>query len=406
MCNTQYKLSSQISIGIWALLMSAPINNLIDVISLLLIDNTIIVIHDIIRYIAIFFIGILLFKTFKEQAKIIIVSLLLLGFLWYYSGLRHPDLIPYLQENTVPFFIECLPYLWIFNYIIKVDLDEPDFDAFSYFYSIYKVKLIFALLAQAIMFVFPETDIFHDYMNAANAILVGLLFVTIYNLKTSHESKFSFYLEILGILFILLLGSRGGTLCYLSVYFFYYVFISEGANKRRGILFGLILFSLFILFLPLIISSFGDNRLVDLFSSQKLFNDEERQVIFAIMIYNISLNPWGMGIMADRDLLINSTEVWDVFYAHNFFLEMGIDFGYIGIVIAIIFVVVIIRSLMREEFEYKCIIDVLLCSSVIKLMVSSSFWTDPIIWALLGVILALRKKREPEYEETLETEYS
>ena len=389
MNNSQLKISPIISIGIWVLLLSAPINNLIDVLSMLFSGTKAEAIHDVIRNVTIFFVGTLLVGIFKKQATIMLGSLFFFGVLWYRSAAGHPNLIPFLEENSVPFFIECLPYLWIFNYLIKTDRQQSGFYAYSYLFKIYKIKLVLALIAQFIMFVFPATDIFHDYMNAANAILVGLLFVTIDNLRTSHHNKRNFILEIASVLSILLLGSRGGIMCYISNYFFYFVLISKGARKRKGILLGFFLFFLLLIILPIITSSWGDNRLVNLFSSGRLFYDEERQLISGIMIANIIQNPWGMGVMADRDLLTNSNEVWSVFYAHNFFLEMGIDFGYIGILIALVFVVGVIRLLIIAQDNYKCIINVLLCSSVVKLMVSASFWTDSIIWALLGVVLAI-----------------
>lgn len=327
-----------------------------------------------------------LVKIARTEWKTIAFSTIILGSLWYLSGEQHPHLLPYLNENMQSFFVECLPYMWIFSYYSKKMANDGD-SFFNLLLKIYKFRLVLALFSQAIMFVFPHTDIFHDYMSAANALLVGLVFVSVDNLRNGHKNRWSTILEVTAVIFILMLGSRGGIMCYASTYLLYFAFCTHGKNKIRWISLGAALLLVGYFMLPFILENFGGSRYITLLNNGELVHDEHRSLISDIMILNIVQNPWGCGIMADRDILISSTEIWEVFYAHNFFLEMGIDFGYIGILAAILYVVYIIITMRTKNINYVLIAIPLVATSIIKLMVSSSFWRDPIFWALAGIIL-------------------
>lgn len=380
--------------GLWLLLLSASITNLINVLSLLLFGNIIPILGAVVKYVTIAASALMIIRIARSHFLFITGSLVLFALIWYKSYTFNSAASSAIEENVIPFFCETLPYLWIFYGFCKSDIKKGTSNFFYLLYRICKVKLVLALLAQLIMFVFPSTDIFHDYMNAANAILLGLNVVTIKNIINKHSNKLDTILEAISVIFILLLGSRGGILCYASVYLLYYIFVSKARERRRII--GLILVGGVFLFLfgPSLLSAFmgSSSRYTDLLSSGNLFYDEERALISTIIFSNIIDNPFGLGVMADRPILTESTEVWAVFYTHNLELEMALNFGYIGFLISAVLICFIIYILRKNiQIANKQILVALVATSIIKLQVSSSYWIDPIFWAVVGYVLACRK---------------
>ncbi len=385
--------------GLVILLLSSSVIYLLEALSLLVFGVNAQELRSFCLIVTMLFFSLALFQMAKTHYLYIIISTLVIGGLWAVSGLRHPNLIPFLKEGSRNFFIECLPYFWIFSYFSKnlaVKDKQPAF--FNLLLKIYKIRLVLALLTQSIMFIFPSSNVFEDHMDAANALLVGLVFVTVDNLRKHHRNIRMTILEVMGILYILILGSRGGVMCYASTYLLYFIFANNGKNKSKLILLGLTATFAIYLMLPVIISSFGDSRYVMLFQDGALFHDEQRSLISEIMILNIVQNPWGSGIMADRYILTNSTEIWNVAWAHNIFLELGVDFGYIGIVLGVVYVLYIMINLRIRDNGYLLLVIPLTSSSIIKLLVSSSLWKDPIFWALAGIVITTSYYKKNNYK--------
>ena len=377
--------------GLWCLLLSATISNAIDVLSILFVGTSFPELRTIVQVITIIITAIMLLSMVKTQWKLMFISLSLFAGIWYLSALYNSDAAPFIKENISSFFFEALPYLWVFNYFIQTDIKKQHNIFFQLLYKICRVKLIIALLTQFIMFVAPQTDIFHDYMNAANAMLLGLVVLTAKNMSDYHKVLFNDLLEFTTVLFIIILGSRGGLLCYASFYILYFWFIAD--VKKTAILTLAILTFVFLYFWgSSIISSFAgsDNRLLSLYSSKELVHDESRELIAGIIFGNIVDHPWGLGVMADRAILTSSNEIWEVFYAHNLELEMGINFGYFGLLLSVVLLITIIYYLHSSYDKYIRMTYLTLVScSIVKLQVSSSYWRDPMFWAVMGMLLAM-----------------
>lgn len=377
--------------GLWCLLLSATISNAIDVLSILFAGTSFPELRTIVQVITIIITAIMLLSMVKTQWKLMFISLSLFAGIWYLSALYNSDAAPFIKENISSFFFEALPYLWVFNYFIQTDIKKQHNIFFQLLYKICRVKLIIALLTQFIMFVAPQTDIFHDYMNAANAMLLGLVVLTAKNMSDYHKVLFNDLLEFTTVLFIIILGSRGGLLCYASFYILYFLFIAD--VKKTAILTLAILTFVFLYFWgPSIISSFAgsDNRLLSLYSSKELVHDESRELIAGIIFGNIVDHPWGLGVMADRAILTSSNEIWEVFYTHNLELEMGINFGYFGLLLSVVLLITIIYYLHSSYDKYIRMTYLTLVScSIVKLQVSSSYWKDPMFWAVMGILLAM-----------------
>ena len=382
-------------LGLWTLLLVGTITNGLDVLGMLLTGATLDTITTIIKNISMVILGISLVPVFLKEKKVIISTLLIFGALWYWSSTKSPLNTPFLLSNMQAFFLEGLPYLWFFAYFIESDNTSSN-NLFNLLYKICRMKLIIALVTQMIMFIAPQTDIFHDYMNAANALLLGLLVVAAHNMRSKHSRRSDNIMEVVAVLSILALGSRGGVLCYGSFYLLYFLFMTSGKKKVTYIWLGAIALLFMYLLMPAIIESLAgsNNRLAKMFSSNTLVHDDNRALIYTILLRDFADNPLGMGIMADRAILTTSNEIWETFYAHNLFLELIVDFGYIGIFASILLVVWIVRQLRKSSSYNVLLLCILVSCSFVKLMVSSSLWLDPIFWALIGSLWCINKRNK------------
>lgn len=374
-------------IGLSTILLIGTILNAINVLSLLLFGAEAESAVIIIKYISITIIAISLLSIFRSSYKVVIISSILFGFLWYLSARRNPATIPFLQENIQAFFLEGLPYLWFFYYFTSRQLDEKGGSLYRLLYKICKIKLVIALFLQMIMFVYPKTDIFHDYMNAAFAILFGLLFITSSNLKNRHTNKFDCILELLGLIMIFALGSRGSILCYGSLYILHFLFINKKHRIRTVALLSIVCLLVYFAWPALMASTSGSqNRIISMVSSSSLIEDENRNMLYVVLGEYIFNNPLGLGVMSDRVIISEVFPSWNAYYAHNILLELAMDFGYFGIATFVLFLYYIIKSFSKNE-KNKYILIVLVSGSLVKLLVSSSLWIDPLIWGLIGVLL-------------------
>lgn len=389
-------------IGLWTLLLVGTITNGMDVLGKLLIGSTLDTLTSIIKNLSMVILSLSLVPIFLKEKKLIVFTLLLFGVIWYWSSQTSIYNTPFLIENFQAFFIEALPYLWFFAYFLESDNNDCK-SFYVLLYKICRVKLIIALSSQIIMFISPQTDIFFDYMDAANALLLGLLVIVSSNLLNHHSNKIDNVLELLSIASIVVLGSRGGVMCYAAFYILYFLFFAK--NNHKGFIILLCCVGLILLYqlMPLFLKVFAgsENRLVEKLSSNTFVHDENRALIYAILLSDFGSNPLGMGVMADREILTTSTEIWEVFYAHNLFLEMLVDFGYIGVVLSIILIIWMIKCLRRGLGYTKLILCVLISCSFIKLMVSSSLWKDQIFWAMIGCmwIVYQRTRKTNAYGE-------
>ena len=392
--NNPYTFNKSLSIGLWILLLSTSITNAINVLSLVAFGTVIPFLGQFIKYTAILASALMLAQIASKYMSFVLSSLLLFIYIWYRSYVFNVDAMSAIEDNISPFFFESLPYMWIFYGFCKLDVRNGSSNFFPLLLKICKVKLVLALFAQLVMFIFPASDIFKDYMNAANAILLGLNFITVQNIVDKHSNKLNTLLEIISLLFILKLGSRGAIMCYASVYLLYYIFVSTAKEKRKAILLVTILGILALIIFPILRPILYDSssRYIELLNTGALFYDENRALIFGIVMAEIIANPMGLGVMADRPLLLNSNEVWSVYFAHNMELEMALNFGYIGFVIFGLLIIQIIKIFMKKtNLSYKVLLIALVSSSIIKLQVSSSYWVDPIFWGVVGYVLAWRK---------------
>ncbi len=337
-------------------------------------------------------IGLFLFgviELLKQEVKFVFYSTLLFGLLWGLSTYIHPSNTVYVKENLAQFFIYCLPFMWIGYYFIKHSV------YLEILLPIAKIKLVLALIVQAIILINPSRDIFGgDYQTAAYSIIVGLL--STYYLALRNKKKIDIFLSILGTLILMICGSRG---IFVSLIFFWSIyFISQTNNKQKitimvsmAILFSFFSFQQIIAPIAAVAESFGfSTHLTDALAQGAVFEDENRELLYTGFWALIWQEPLGYGIMGDRYISYYTGIFWKPIYPHNIFLELMVDFGYvIGIVLSALLVYYIAKNLLFcKNTKYMMVLLILTSTSLIKLLFASSFWIDQMFFMLIGALVA------------------
>lgn len=209
----------------------------------------------------------------------------------------------------------------------------------------------------------------------------------------SEKKKIYFVLSMVGLFEILMLGSRMATVCGILFYVLYAFLISIGKIRsvKKRFLFlvtVIIAIGLFWIFyndiLTLLASVFKTigfkSRTIERILEGTMSEDAARGILYLKSQELISSGGlFGHGFLADRYFLGS--------YCHNIFLELLIQFGYIGGILAIglYMSVCIIMLFQCKNVEWKSLFLIFFTCSFFRLLVSYSLWIDNNFWIMLGI---------------------
>ena len=249
----------------------------------------------------------------------------------------------------------------------------------------------------------------HDGAEEAYSLGFGysILFPVVYFAAEAflNNEKYYYLPFIIGVILILLGGSRGAILWAMMTFPVMITFKWKDMTRKKKIFIMLsvllLLPTLLLIFSYLeqivhgaiaILGKFGiTSRTLAAMISGEIADANGRDQIYLVTIDRISEGGFlGNGVFGERTAV---GRWWRWGYAHNFFLEIFAAFGYIGgTVISLFLVSNIIRTAKccctKEE---QIIFTTFFCSSL-KLLLSDSFWFNSSFWALLAIIILWRKK--------------
>lgn len=254
---------------------------------------------------------------------------------------------------------------------------------FTAFFTFFMLVAVFRLGNQAYM----NLEIGYQILSYAASFSIGLLFIymksNVQGGLFCYTSKgLSIVLIILNIYILLSGGGKGAFVMVIALFFLnFYKQI-----KIRNLL---ILFVLF--FIGLINSSYisnllaknsGSGRILVLFSSSDISEISSGRN----NIYNEALE-----LIIDRCFLGNGTGsvLYDIgYYAHNMFLDILLDWGFIGLILCVLVLFQVCRKyfIMKNDEKVFFLFSIFLMS-FIHLMFSGSFYTNLGIWFSVIAIL-------------------
>lgn len=378
-------------IGIAFLLLYGPIRDLINVLSLMLFGSYNQVISSILQVITMVVFACSLIIVFLKKYKFLITTFVIFALVWTLSYYCNKDAQPYILNGISLFFFECLPFLWVFYYIFSQKNEFITYEFIKSFFKVNNIKLLIVIISQSFMFIFPQCDIYRDYMSASYTLLNPLILVLASYFCGDKRIR-NIVSALIASLYIIILGCRGALVCELFFLTGFFVFFVK-KNKsfyRVSLIFIALLMLLLIQPLADVLVIFGLNsRSIEGIRNFQFFKDENRSIIFEIISLKTFQNPFGLGVMADRPILLSSSQLWQIFYSHNLFLELGIDFGVFGYLLFVIFIMLVVNAIKKGSYIMKIVVWSLFCMSVVKLMYSSTLWADQYLWALLGSAYAI-----------------
>ena len=131
-------------------------------------------------------------------------------------------------------------------------------------------------------------------------------------------------------------------------------------------------------------------RTINRLLNHEFFEDSMRTLGYRVALDYIHEHPFlGCGVVNDRVLMNRAMSAWEEIagsYPHNFFLELGMQFGVLlGSVVAVIMLGIIVRCFLRcRDTEERLLAFALICAGFVPLMVSGSYLTFSMFHTLFG----------------------
>lgn len=199
-----------------------------------------------------------------------------------------------------------------------------------------------------------------------------------------YKSRLSVTASLFLFLIVLAIGSRGAAMVFVAYVLYDIAFV----NIKYFLFLLMIAIGLFLsmdFFIEWLDSVGIHSRTLSLLISDQAFQDSGRGYIYDKVYMALGDKLWGLGLYGDRRILGG-------FYCHNIFLEMMVNWGYVGVFILwpIIFVKLTILYFNLNNVNknrFVCYTLVLLG----PLMFSNSYLLDPSFGIYCGLVYLISK---------------
>ena len=288
--------------------------------------------------------------------------------------------IPYLENHAYSFLCTVLPF-----YLVGRILELHKLETLFFYVSVIAILIsAFYYLSYAQNLADIDTEEYN--MSASYKLLPHVIMVLWITLKDSNLWKVC--ITIIGILLIIAFGTRGPLVC-IIVYAAIYLFFIKPYKHRNLIRVVIVSMSIFIfkymdmlmLFMQGILLKLNmSTRILDKYFEQELSISDGRYSIEhkLVSVMQTDGNIFGHGICSSW-YYINT-------YPHNLLLDFVFSYGYIiGSILLCIFAGIVIIAIYRCRMtDNRDFILVLICCSIVKLFMSSTYLDDTLFFMLLG----------------------
>lgn len=349
---------------------------------------------------ALYIIGLLMsFNEIKRYINAVdLLCYILFGSFIYISQLFYPLSENFLRENFHDFILYVVPF-----YFLGLSLDYS-----KHRYLIHcatRVAMYIHIFWQLCMLLglveLSAEGAVGEQMDNAYSLLFIVTFL-FFEYRSSHMIP-DLLLMIVGLLMILFMEARGPLV--VALIFFATYFIVFEKFTRNNLLKKIVIFLLAIigdyfitpimLFLSSIALQFGYSSNTKVFNSIlessmfRLDNSSGRDEIYGVMLNAIrnDASGFGYGFGSDRHFSLSNG------YAHNFELEILVQFGLIGggLILLILFLL-FFKSFTRTKGMPECVMwFILFCWGFLSLQFSMSWIIRPAFFLLLGYCVSLKR---------------
>lgn len=372
--------------------------------------------NTIFQYVRVVLMGLPLFNLIADYAfTICVVVSALFALPWITERIRGGDVLFYcvcvmIVIGSLVFFKSNAPHIKSDLWRMLGTVFPMYFIGVSYSHETCKKDLFYASVVGVLVSLMYQFYLYSsgrttgDYnMNAAYNVLPSALYVLYYAFE---RAKLRYWVvAVMGIVLVFMFGTRGPIL--ILMVFAAYEFLSVVKNAKSAfvkvvtvLMIALVLFFVFseeymtkaAEYMSELFGKLGfSTRIFDYFLEGEMTTSVGRDNITETLYEALAEKPLtGYGLMGDR-LFVSS-------YAHKIYLELWVHFGVIfGTLILGFFVFVPVRAILRsKDVEERDFLVMMLCSVLVKLMLSSSYLYEANLFMMLGVSLAILRKRSLE----------
>lgn len=314
----------------------------------------------------------------KKETKVVLILVLLMSFALYVNKT--------IKLTTCLYFFTILGF-WCFNaYYLYNNKDNKR----EKYLKICKWYIIVSLLLQVVSLVmFPAGMIVNragsiHLLGGKNGVsLYALLLIDILLLmQVRYRTLFFVSLLLTAVMVMNNTFSGLGAMLLITIYIGMPVINNKFTNFLKKHLLRFVLIS-FVLFFFIIIIGEGNNNIISIVTSLigKDFTFSGRRAIWGAALTSIYANPlWGVGQGLQYDVWNNGKYVYS---AHNTFLDIGVSYGLICLLVFTILIILIIRNNFGRKIKNNISMVVLL--SLILVMMFEAVELDFKLWAILCI---------------------
>lgn len=232
-----------------------------------------------------------------------------------------------------------------------------------------------------------------DYMQVAYSTLLPVCimgFIGLFEHNKTYQVLFWVFLVA-----IFVIGCRGSLLIGILIFLVIFMITFQRGQKKGYIilclmiaLVGMAFFDEITNFAERSLLSVGsESRIIKKIDEGTLFESEGRVLRRTVIMQEVVANDYKpMGLFADRR--ITDSYLGFETYVHNIFLEFIVDFGIVGIAVAIALLAWMIVVLKKSDKLQRLIIAFFSTYALTKLSISMSYLQETTFYCMLGVLVA------------------
>ena len=301
----------------------------------------------------------------------------------------------YIKQDLLRILVSALPMLFI-----GVTYSHEDSKSDLFWASLFGAAAVFLYQLYVLSLGY---ELNADNMDTAYKVLPSVMYLIYWALE--HKKLWHWIIAGISMVMMFLFGTRGPIVAEIVFLLFGLFFSVLNRKSQIAKRVWLIVFAVALVFIcsgdnlikaaEFLSEKFEDigfsTRVFDRFIEGEIAEGSGRDTLYAAVKSAISEKPiFGYGLMGDRPIV-------DI-YVHNVFLEMWCHFGVIfGTLILGFFVLVPVRAILRsKDVEERDFLVMMFCLVLVKLMLSSSYLYEANLFMMLGVSLAILRKRSLE----------
>lgn len=288
-----------------------------------------------------------------------------------------PQNTPFLNTNAFNFLCILLPC-----YLVGRTFDIE---------KVFKVFYLLSVLSIVLQFYYAfsykvSESTMGDQMVAAYSVLPHVLLIYIKMMKQFKVWDILFLL--LGVFEILSFGTRGPLLCLCIFIVLFHVDFQNIRGTKTWLFIGAL--GAFAVFYESILKKLmsvlesipgASIRIFMKLQEAEFMADAHRNQIRDALYRALDDHPFGMGLFGDRAVLGEDS------YAHNLFVEILVDYGYIlGAAFSVLLVFFTFKAYYKSREMNHYFMELLICSAMINLLLSGSYLTSIHFFLMLGFV--------------------